>query len=326
MTRPKDYKRARTSDSDTPTTGTVDSGDEKVEKTTSHKKNRNVPSRNSSNSALPSKRTTTRSKAQEKTKDAKKDGTVVLLRFLSHTSNFFKDSEQSEDFTHKAAAKSVKAPPININEEHNLPVLAEVVVPDTPAQGRRIGRSTGNGRRKGAANKTHSSYRQSEDPDHSASPMMTKDISQAAFEKVNNTIKDDGAGNGVNTDKANKPRVPQPKASIADMSKRVNAIMEFIQHTQVEMALKNNRPTISRGVSQQKPHFVEQSPNTHTNNIPKSSSTAPQITVTKTDEPEVLADNSQPTDTDKMHSTEIMDALTRKLVHWQQTFGTLEKA
>src|SRR5690606_3852301 len=110
--------------------------------------------------------------------------------------------------------------------EETLPVVAEVVVPDTPIQGRRNGRSAGNGRRKGAVNKASNSYRQSEDPEHSASPMMGRDISQNGFEKLSNlgNAKDDGNITGISVDKATKPRIPQPKTTIADMSKRVNAI------------------------------------------------------------------------------------------------------
>lgn len=74
--RPKEYKRARTSDSDTPTSATVESGDEKSEKVaiskSANKKGRNGNTREITATSF--KRTSTRSKAVDKTKDSKKDG------------------------------------------------------------------------------------------------------------------------------------------------------------------------------------------------------------------------------------------------------------
>ncbi|KAI5796289.1 hypothetical protein DFH27DRAFT_111093 [Peziza echinospora] len=320
----KEYKRARTSDSDTPTTGTIDSGDEKQEKVSNtNKKGRNGTSRsNSGTTTVSSKKTSTRSKAAEKPKESQKD-----------------DSEHSDEFpvrNHGRTTTKVITTTITTTttpvEEIQTPVVAEVVVPDTPQQSKRSARTTNNhGRRKGNKN----SYRQSEDPhDVNASPAMARDASQNGVEKaVVPTTKEDAPTPNTAIEKSSKPRLPQPKTSMADMNKRVNSIMEFIQRTQVEMALERQRSSVFKPTASS-PRPSKATPVITSKDVTMtdapSTNNVPQITVNggnQSSDASVTYTNSKVNgaDVSSMHSTEIMDVLTRKLVHWQQTFGKLER-
>ncbi|KAF8429136.1 hypothetical protein EV426DRAFT_209822 [Tirmania nivea] len=314
----KEYKRARTSDSDTPTSVTAESGDEKPEKATNSKlgckKGRNGTSRDTASTSTLSKRTSTRSKVVEKSKDSKKD-----------------DSEHSDEFPIRASGRNIKTisatSPV---EEINPPVVAEVIVPDTPQQLKRNSRTANNhGRRKG--NNRNSSYRQSEDP-HEAigSPAMTRDASQNGLDKnPSANAKDEVIVPNGGMEKTSKPRIPQPKASITDMNKRVNAIMEFIQRTQLEMASDRSRTFIVKS-SASSPRVAKASPpaTAVTKEVimtdVSSTSAVPQITINGTVEKQE-ASMIPRMDITTVHSTEMMDSLTRKLVHWQQTFGKMGK-
>ncbi|KAF8457513.1 hypothetical protein BGX38DRAFT_1139418 [Terfezia claveryi] len=313
----KEYKRARTSDSDTPTSVTAESGDEKVEKATSSKsggkKGRNGTSRDIANPSASSKRTTTRSKAVEKSKDSKKD-----------------DSEHSDEFPRASGRNSKTTSTTSPVEEIIPPTFAEVIVPDTPQQSKRTNRATNNhGRRKG--NNKSSSYRQSEDPHEViGSPVMVRDASQNGLDKNPsvNTKDEAIAANGI-IEKASKPRIPPPKASITDMNKRVNAIMEFIQRTQLEMASDRSRTFIVKS-NTSSPRVAKASPpaTAVTKEVAmrdvSSTSAVPQIAINGTVEKQEASMISS-MDITAVHSTEMMDSLTRKLVHWQQTFGKMEK-
>ena len=216
-------------------------------------------------------------------------------------------------------------------EESNPPVVAEVVVPDTPQQSKRSNRATNShGRRKG--NNRNASYRQSEDPhDAIVPPVMTRDASQNGQDK-NTTIstKEETQVTNGPLEKASKPRLPQPKTSITDMNKRVNAIMEFIQRTQLEMANEKQRtycvkstansPRVTKATT-----AVANTKEVTMVDVPPVQG-VPQITISATtDKPETSLGSTSTMELSHMHSTEIMDILTRKLVHWQQTFGKMEK-
>lgn len=241
--------------------------------------------------------------------------------------NNYTDSEHSDEFPLRTNGRNSRtvaaASPI---EETNPPVVAEVVVPDTPQQSKRSNRATNNhGRRKG--NNKNNSYRQSEDPlDAIGSPAMTRDASQNGLDKnpiVN--AKDEVAVTTGPTEKASKPRIPQPKTTITDMNKRVNAIMEFIQRTQLEMASDRQR-SFSVKSSANSPRVTKVSPATAiTKEVTMMDvSSVPQITINGTSDKQEMSMLST-MDITSMHSTEMMDSLTRKLVHWQQTFGKMEK-
>lgn len=241
------------------------------------------------------------------------------------------DSEHSDEFPVKTNGRNTKSTTVvSPIEDSNPPVVAEVVVPDTPQQSKRSNRATNNhNRRKG--NNRNGSYRQSEDPhDILASPIMTRDASQNGTEKnpIVNT-KDEVIVPSAATEKTSKPRMPQPKTSIMDMNKRVNAIMEFIQRTQLEMASDRQKTFLVRS-NANSPRVNKALPivPTVTKEITMTdvslTSVIPQITISGTGEKHEGSAMSS-IDIAAIHSTEMMDSLTRKLVHWQNTFGKMEK-
>ncbi|KAF8463842.1 hypothetical protein BDZ91DRAFT_293126 [Kalaharituber pfeilii] len=324
----KEYKRARTSDSDTPTTGTVDSGDDKIDRGTgsssTSKKGRNNTTRTTTvtttattttTTTTSSKRTITRSKAAEK-KDSKKD-----------------DSEHSDEFSVRANGRNNKITTASTpTEETSPPLVTEVVVPDTPQQSKRTSRTNNNhGRRKG---NNKNNYRQSEDPHETVtSPAMTRDASQNGQEKnsIAQTKEEPPQVNGT-IEKPSKPKIPQAKTSITDMNKRVNAIMEFIQRTQLEMANEKQRTYIVKAsINSPRVNKTQPIKDTAMADAPSFNgvtSAVPQITIngnSEKQETSVVSALNGNVDFSNMHSTEIMDVLTRKLVHWQQTFGKMEK-
>ena len=145
----------------------------------------------------------------------------------------------------------------------------------------------------------------------------------------NANTKDEAIVPNGSTEKISKPRIPQPKTSITDMNKRVNAIMEFIQRTQLEMASDRSRTFIVKS-SANSPRVAKASPpataitkEVTMTDVP-STSAVPQITINGTVEKQE-ASMIPRMDITTVHSTEMMDSLTRKLVHWQQTFGKMEK-
>jgi len=159
---------------------------------------------------------------------------------------------------------------------------------------------------------------------------MTRDASQNGLDKnASVNAKDEAIVPNGSTEKTSKPRIPPPKASITDMNKRVNAIMEFIQRTQLEMASDRTR-TFTVKSSASSPRVAKASPpsiaatkEVTMTDVP-STSAVPQITINGTGEKQE-ASMIPSMDITAVHSTEMMDSLTRKLVHWQQTFGKMEK-
>ena len=159
---------------------------------------------------------------------------------------------------------------------------------------------------------------------------MMRDASQNGLDKhISVNAKDEAIVPNGSTEKTSKPRIPQPKASITDMNKRVNAIMEFIQRTQLEMASDRSKSYINKS-SASSPRVAKASPpatavtKEMTMTDVSSTSTVPQITINGTVEKQE-ASMIPSIDITAVHSTEMMDSLTRKLVHWQQTFGKMEK-
>lgn len=159
---------------------------------------------------------------------------------------------------------------------------------------------------------------------------MTGDALQNGLDRNSNAnTKDEAIVPNGSTEKISKPRIPQPKTSITDMNKRVNAIMEFIQRTQLEMASDRSRTFIVKS-SANSPRVAKASPpataitkEVTMTDVP-STSAVPQITINGTVEKQE-ASMIPRMDITTVHSTEMMDSLTRKLVHWQQTFGKMEK-
>lgn len=245
---------------------------------------------------------------------------LALCQCLSSITEHHIDSEHSDEFPTRSHGRINKITATSPSEEANTPVVAEVVVPDTPQLSKRNRATNNHGRRK--ANNKSSSYRQSEDPnDGTISSAMARDISQNGLDKNSsvNTKDEIVLQNGV-LEKPSKPRLPQPKTSITDMNKRVNAIMEFIQRTQLEMANDRQRSLVVRS-SASSPRVTKSSPATASITKSISITDVPQITINgvgEKQEPSIVEITS-------MHSTEMMDSLTRKLVHWQQTFGKMEK-
>lgn len=244
---------------------------------------------------------------------------LALRPRLSSMTEHHIDSEHSDEFPTRSNGR-IKITATSPSEETNTPVVAEVIVPDTPQQSKRNRTTNSHGRRK--ANNKSNSYRHSEDPnDVNVSSAMARDTSQNGLDKNTsvNTKDESVLQNGV-LEKPSKPRLPQPKTSIIDMNKRVNAIMEFIQRTQLEMANDRQRSLIVRS-SASSPRVTKSSPATATITKSVSMTDVPQITINgvgEKQEPSIVEIAS-------MHSTEMMDSLTRKLVHWQQTFGKMEK-
>ena len=245
---------------------------------------------------------------------------LALRPRLSSMTEHHIDSEHSDEFPTRSNGRISKiTTATSPSEETNTPVVAEVIVPDTPLQSKRNRTTNSHGRRK--VNKS-SSYRQSEDPnDGTVSSAMARDISQNGLDKnAGVNTKDEAVlQNGV-LEKPTKPRLPQPKSSITDMNKRVNAIMEFIQRTQLEMANDRQRSLVVRS-SASSPQVTKSSPATVTITKSVSMTEVPQIIINGVGEKQ----ESSIVEITSLHSTEMMDSLTRKLVHWQQTFGKMEK-
>jgi hypothetical protein len=97
-------------------------------------------------------------------------------------------------------------------------------------------------------------------------------------------------GHGKSSDKPSKPRIPQPKMTMKEMVKRVKQISTYISQTQIEMATK-----------------ATTMPTPLTGRADSSSTTTTQSSIDA--------------DKDDIRSTEMMDALTRKIVRWQKTYG-----
>ncbi|KAK9245795.1 hypothetical protein V1506DRAFT_537116 [Lipomyces tetrasporus] len=113
---------------------------------------------------------------------------------------------------------------------------------------------------------------------------------------------------GAAVEKPSKPRIPQSKSSIAEMRKRVAAILEFIGRTQVDMAIEQD---------ERKKLYAQR-------RRPGSSSSSSFLTSTG-----VTSNTAVTTDVDEVDtlfgtqkiSLEMMDGLTRKLLIWERQFG-----
>lgn len=99
------------------------------------------------------------------------------------------------------------------------------------------------------------------------------------------SIHDSHHGHKQSSDKPSKPRIPQPKMTMKEMVKRVKQISSYISQTQIEMATK--------------------------------STPLPAPLTGRTDSTSSSVDAEK----DEVRSTEMMDALTRKIVRWQKTYG-----
>ncbi|KAI9802603.1 MAG: hypothetical protein M1833_001677 [Piccolia ochrophora] len=117
---------------------------------------------------------------------------------------------------------------------------------------------------------------------------------------------------GVNGDlgKPSKPRYMNPhRTTMHEMKRRVAAILEFISHTQVEMAGERTPPTSGGGSTAAL--------------LQKLADGLPMIKVDadETSNGNSNGDGSVQKDFAHLSSLEMMDVLTRKLVLWQKEFG-----
>ncbi|GAN08574.1 transcriptional regulator [Mucor ambiguus] len=124
-----------------------------------------------------------------------------------------------------------------------------------------------------------------------------------------------------------KTRQPHARMSISEMNRRSNQILEYISSIQVEMASKEtyNRAghgnsmksnELSVAVTMQQHHDGPMRDDDDDNDSLSSASTIP---LNRDAEEEDLL---EPLDKDKQSSMEIMDMLTRKLIRFQQRFGS----
>ena len=129
--------------------------------------------------------------------------------------------------------------------------------------------------------KTHNRFSEDPNSDSLTSHQMARDDSTHGHH---------GHGHSKTNDKPSKPRIPQPKMTRKEMVKRVKQISTYISQTQIEMATK-----------------ATTMPTPLTGRTGSSSTTTTQSSVD--------------TEKEDIRSTEMMDALTRKIVRWQKTYG-----
>jgi hypothetical protein len=181
--------------------------------------------------------------------------------------------------TKPAAAAPTASNVSTPNEDLNTPLTtlkANSLQPETPPSKRR---QTVNGRRRRGKLPSEDPHGDIGSP-HSHS--MTRDHSHQG---------DSSSHHGHSKmDKPSKPRLPQAKMTMKDMSKRVAMISDFIARTQIDMASK--------------PHPF----GTSAGSTPKASAEEGPSEVSEAEYA-------------RMKSTEMMDVLTRKIVLWQKTYN-----
>ncbi|KHN98855.1 transcriptional regulator Cti6 [Metarhizium album ARSEF 1941] len=207
------------------------------------------------------------------------------------------DSELSEEMP-LAAVKSAQQKPAESRSKEASPAIAQP--PGTPPTTHPTASSShkrgARGSRKGKGRNQYS--RDREQDDESPARSMSRDI-----QKGDEATTTGHSKSSVNEHKTSKAKASMTnKMSMLDMKRRVAAIMEFISRTQVDLAAEASFSQSSSGreTPQEKP--ASSQPNVNTDNG-------------DTPEPSYLSRFKD------LSCMEMMDALTRDMVKWQNQYS-----
>ncbi len=119
--------------------------------------------------------------------------------------------------------------------------------------------------------------------------------------------------------KPTKPRIPQARATLSDMRKRVAAILEFIGRTQIELAAEqqNRRDFAETSIFRKEFSTRINNNNDDTLNVENNSINEPNMGKLKNNSSQIFDALFEKYD----GTSQMMDGLTRKLLVWEQRYG-----